>query len=605
MPRPKVRHDLKHGKTGTPLLLRIFIVLAAVGIFAMWRPLTDLVPNTFATTSTNELSRENDDAADPSFLQQLGLAGDNRYSPTAVREDGGDSWDSNEAPEQNNDQSNGDAGGNTPADSGNTHSGSIDFTSDDSSNDSSGGDPNGDANGSQTLSGSIDDDEARASAEDEEFKREAAEKAAEAAAAAAAAIPKVKGPFFTCPDGRIGLHIVHIPLLLDQTMDKGATGVFIAGRMLMFRDFTLPSLTRQSAQGFIVYVSHDPNQDQVFITAAEDALKAKLRDGAGYLYVPDNPRYFKNKPDKMLAYPRVTNLLIESNVVSRKDAQAVTLYVTSKMDSDDAVHVDTVKMIQEEACRQVGPEEGDRLLAMHVSPKMAWFPHANTTYGVLAVPDESADLEVREVVNVAMAVKPHMQSLAIDASLLLCQAPLNCYSGGEGNPGLMLGLTAAEDCPFDFNADRNVMELNFDGAVAAALYSRPPFVGDDAAVPQGVNFTIDGLDLGGFKAYPFNFSVIKDCGIAPGELSATNLLLASIYAEAPHAAGVSAVDAQGWGAAGGLLKTSPTLDESGEELGGAGEGEGEDQNSSGDGANNNEESAGREDEDGGDYDSQS
>ena len=414
------------------------------------------------------------------------------------------------------------------------------------------------------MTGSIDDDEARASAEDQEYKREAAEKAAAAAAEAAAAIPQVDGPFFTCPDGRIGLHIIHIPLLLDQTLKKGAKGVFIAGRMLMFRDFTLASLSRQTAQGFIVYVSYDPSQEDVFITAAEDALKAKLHNGAGYLYIADNPRYFKNKPDKMLAYPRVTNFLIERGVVSRKDAHAVTLYVTSKMDSDDAVHVDTVKIIQQEACRQVGPEESDRLLATHVAPKLAWFPHANTTYGVLAVPDENADLEVRENVQLAMAVKPHMQSLAIDASLLLCQAPLNCYSGGEGNPSTMLGLTAADDCPFDFNADRNVMELKFDGSMAAALYSRPPLIGDAAAVPPGINFTIDTLDLEGYTPHSLEFAVMKDCGMAPGEISAINLLLASIYAEAPYAAGVSAVDAQGWGAVGGLMGAS-SLDESGEE----------------------------------------
>ena len=377
-------------------------------------------------------------------------------------------------------------------------------------------------------------------------------------------LPAVDGPLFTCPDGRIGLHIIHLPLLIDQTMDTGASGVFLTSRMLLFKDFTLASLARQTVQTFVAYVSYNPNQDDALIKAGYVAMKKIMNNGAAYLYKSDNPAYIANKPDRVMAFPRLSSLLTDNEVVGKKEMKAVTLYITSTLDADDAVHVNAVKMIQEQACARVGPTSTDRVLSLRMGKKLNWFPHANTTYGVLATPSDSA--QNREQLEAEMAAKPHLQSVAVDASLLLCELPVNCYTaaaavaaaakkgGGGGDEKLKSDLSAfgdAEDCEFEYDDEENVVELIPKGAavVCGALHVRAPLIGDAASIPEDEEFTIDGLfEEQGFTSVPFDMDVMTQCGLSPGELSATNLLLASIYAEAPEVAAKSAVDVHsGWG----------------------------------------------------------
>lgn len=579
MPRPKIITHRRGGKLG--ILLRILVVIAAVGIFLEWRPLGEHVPSASAITAS-AVQIASDAVANNGILNSILTTTKAEGSGSDQSSGGGgagtdsidyheDSGGTDKEEEKDYDNS---SKGDDNVDNEDYEDYNSKFSRDEKSSRSGGGNDDDDdysspssSSSSSKLSGSINEfteDEER----DRSIEKDAARTAAKAKAASSA-FPKVNGPFFICPDGRIGLHVIHMPLLLGQTMEKGATGVFLAGRMIMLRDFALPSLARQSNKNFVVYVSYDPNQDSAFTKAAQEALKTQIRgntsDNSAFVYVADNPKYFTNKPDKMLAFPRVANVLVENQIVSRKDVKSVTLYLTSKIDSDDAVHQDAVRYIQQEACARVGPEESERVLSVRIGPKLAWFPHANTTYGVLAKLSEDIELDQREVLKRQMISKPHLTSVAIDVSLMLCQSPLNCYTTtGEGDPvSVFNDLATAEDCPYEFHSDKNILDLEIQGAVAGALFSRPPKFGSAAdSPPLGVEFTIDSLKLDGYSPIPFDLNAITGCGIVPGEISATNLLLASVYAEAPYVAGLSSSDAQGWGAVGGMVAApSPPLQE--------------------------------------------
>jgi hypothetical protein len=576
MARPKTTtHRRGGGKLG--VLLRILIAIVAVGIFLEWRPLGERVPSASAITAS-AVQIASDAVSNNQILNSIltTTMGESTNTNQSSRNAGGgnssgsdymDYEDHVEEEQVNEEEDNSNEGYDGEADNNDDYAAMMSKSnpenkkSSSSSGDGDNDDDYSSASSSQhsssTLSGSID-----ASEEDEALDRSREQDAAKTAktAASSSALPRVEGPFFTCPDGRIGLHVIHMPLLLGQTIEKGASGVFMAGRMIMFRDFALPSLARQSNQNFVAYVSYDPDQDSAFTKAAREALKTQFQGNtnsdSAFVYVADNPRYFVNKPDKMLAFPRVANLLAENQVVSRKDVKSVTLYVTSKMDSDDAVHKDAVKHIQQEACARVGPEESERVLTVRIGPKLAWFPHANTTYGVLAKLSDEIEPDQREVLKRQMISKPHLTSVAVDVSLMLCQSPLNCYTTtGQGDPAsIFTELSTAEDCPYEFHSDKNVLDVEIEGAIAGALYSRPPKIGGDAeSVPLGAEFSLDLLHLDGYSPIPFDLDAITECGIVPGELSATNLLLASVYAEAPYVSGLSSSDAQGWGAVGGMV----------------------------------------------------
>jgi hypothetical protein len=566
MPRPKIITHRRGGKIC--ILLRILVIVAAVGIFLEWRPLGENVPSASAITASavqiasdavanNEIlnsilvtTKEEDSGSD----QPSGGAGTD-YIYIDYDEGSADSDEEEEKVYNRKGGDNDDYGDNNSKSS-----------KDKESSSSGGGSYDEDSSSSSKLSGSINESaekDGRSIVKDDS-------KTAAVVKEASSAFPKVTSPFFTCPDGRRGLHVIHMPLLLGQTMENGAAGVFMAGRMIMFRDFALPSLARQSNQNFVVYVSYDPDQDSAFKEAAQEALKTQIQgiknNSSAFVYVADNPKYFINKPDKMLAFPRVANVLVENQIVSRKDSKSVTLYLTSKMDSDDAVHQDAVGYIQQEACARVGPEESERVLSIQIGPKLAWFPHANTTYGVLSKLSEDVAPDRREVLERQIMSKPHLSSVAIDVSLMLCQSPLNCYtSTGEGDPvSIFNDLKTAEDCPYAFRNDTNVLNIEIQGAIAGALFSRPPRFGSDAdLLPLGVEFNIDLLDLDGYSPIPFDLNAITGCGIVPGEISATNLLLASVYAEAPYVSGLSSRDAQGWGAVGGMVAapSQPLQDE--------------------------------------------
>ncbi len=569
MARPKTT---KHVRGGGKLviLLRILVVIVAVGIFLEWRPLGERVPTASAITAS-AVQIASDAVSNNQILNSIlatsktegaGSGGGNGMGDGSDYMDYDDSVEEEEKVEVEEKEE--------EVDEENSEPDNSDYADMFKSNEGEQQqDKDGQEEESSKLSGSIDASEKEDRTHQETTAKTTSEEAvksttksstATTSTSTSTALPKVDSPFFTCPDGRIGLHVIHMPLLLGQTMEKGAAGVFMAGRMIMFRDFSLPSLARQSNQNFVAYVSYDPDQDTAFTKAAHEALKTQIQANkngdSAFIYVADNPRYFINKPDKMLAFPRIANLLAENQIVSRKDVKSVTLYVTSKMDSDDAVHRDAVKYIQQEACARVGPEESERVLTVRIGPKLAWFPHANTTYGVLAKISDDLEPDQREVIRRQMISKPHLTTLAIDVSLMLCQEPLNCYTTtGEDDPASMLNdLSTAEDCPYEFHSDKNVLDLQIPGAVAGALFSRPPkFGGDAEAVPLGAEFNIDVVKIDGYSPIPFDLEAITGCGIVPGELSATNLLLASVYAEAPYVSGLSSSDAQGWGAVGGMV----------------------------------------------------
>jgi hypothetical protein len=347
---------------------------------------------------------------------------------------------------------------------------------------------------------------------------------------------------FTCPDGRKGLHIVHIRLLLGQTEARGAHGTFRSGRLLLFRDFSLPGLARQTIQNFLLYVSYDLRQDFPFVEASHDILKLRMMHGASYLYLPEKAWSYTSKAHLQLAYPRVRDLILQNGLATEEDLDSVEMYITSRMDNDDAVHVDAVRLTQQEACNHLGPQEPDRLFISYIEPKLFWLPDPRHAYGQLAyVRSEGvSEDEVRHQEHV-LKFKPILQSLGVDKTLMNCYTPLNCYSHKHYEPAFINFARNRTDCPFTWAFTHNLKVLRPKDGSVGALYSR---------TPGSWYATINDR---GYKYLDMDVDALKGCGINPGELASTNLLLGMLYKEAPSAASLSATAAKGFGGIGGIF----------------------------------------------------
>jgi hypothetical protein len=139
---------------------------------------------------------------------------------------------------------------------------------------------------------------------------------------------------FTCPDGRLGLHIVHTRFLVSQAH----TNLLFQGfRLQLLHTFFLPSLAAQSARSFVLYASYDPELSPALVAAMHDALAltgvhvttaAEVATAMG--------RGFAELAAELTAVdPRVND---------------VDLFVTSRLDIDDTTHVGSVEAIQTFAC---------------------------------------------------------------------------------------------------------------------------------------------------------------------------------------------------------------------------------------------------------------
>jgi hypothetical protein len=351
---------------------------------------------------------------------------------------------------------------------------------------------------------------------------------------------KGKSPLlFTCPDGRKGLHVVHTRLMLNMITARGAKGTFRAGRMLLFRDFSLASLARQSVQNFVYYVSYDFSQDFPFLESCLDILKYRMIHGASFLYLPEKGFSYTLKAHLMLDFTRVQGLLLEHDLATEEELSEVQLYITTRLDSDDAGNIDSVRLTQKQACSSVGPKHKDRILLTYIEPKLFWLPDAKQPFGQLATIPKEGVSEAENWRNIrAMRYRPVMQSLTIDKTLLKCTTPINCYSHQHFQPSYIIFARNDSDCPFEFEWQRNYYLIKPENDAIGGLYSRSPSSWYAAVNNRGYHF--------------LNFSnkALSDCGVVPSELASTNLMLAMLYKDAPDAAAMSADAARGFGGIG-------------------------------------------------------
>jgi hypothetical protein len=374
---------------------------------------------------------------------------------------------------------------------------------------------------------------------------------------------KLKGSaplLFTCPDGRKGLHIVHIRLLLGQTEARGALGTFRSARLLLFRDFSLPGLARQTIQNFLLYVSYDLRQDFPFLEASYDILKLRMSHGASYLYMPEKAWSYTRKAHFQLAYPRVRDLILENGLASAEELDSVEMYVTSRVDNDDAVHTDTVGLTQQEACSHLGSKESDRLFISYVEPKLFWLPDARHALGQLAyvLSDGVSPEEVRHQEHI-LKFKPILQSLGVDKTLMNCYIPLNCYTHQHFEPAFINYARNTTDCPWTWELAHNLKILRPKDGAVGALYSRTPGSWYNTINDRGYQY----LDM--------DVEALTGCGIKLGELASTNLLLGMLYKEAPKAAALSATAAKGFGGIGSMYTKQKAMEQKAEQQAGDGD----------------------------------
>lgn len=344
---------------------------------------------------------------------------------------------------------------------------------------------------------------------------------------------------FTCPDGRRGLHVIHTRLMLNLRERRGATGTFRAGRMLLFRDFSLPSVARQTAQSFVLYVAYDYAQDVPFLEACHDILKLRVTRGASFLYLPERAFSYTIKAHTMLALPRVRELLERHGLAAPGELDDLDLYITSRIDTDDAANLDAVRLTQEAACAQVGPAIQDRMLLTYMEPKLYWIPDLQAPYGTLAtIPSDTLSPEMVRKQRRAMRFRPIMQSMAVHASLTACTFPLNAYSHYHYQPSFIVFARNDTECPFVFDWHRNLQILRPGDGSVGGLYSRTP------------GSWYAELNDHGYKYLRFDPAALAACGVRGSEVAATNVALSALYKEAREAASLSSAAAAGFGGIG-------------------------------------------------------
>lgn len=351
---------------------------------------------------------------------------------------------------------------------------------------------------------------------------------------------KGTGPLlFTCPDGRKGLHVVHTRLMLNMVEARGAGGTFRASRMLLFRDFSLPSLARQTAQNFLYYVSYDHAQDFPFLESCYDILTDQLVNGASLLYLPERGFQFTVKAHQMLAFPRLANLTIEMGLSTKEEMDSVQLYITSRLDNDDAGNIEALKMTQDEACSTLNSEDlNDRVLLTYMEPKYFWLPDPRSPYGRMATIPTDVSESILKRLDRAMKYRPLMQSLSVDVTLMNCYNAINCYSHYHYQPQYIIYARNTTDCPFLFNFTHNVRLLRPKDGAVGGLYSRT----------SGSWYA--ERNNRGYKFLDFNEQALDDCGITRGDLASTNLMLSMLSAEAADAMKLSLTAVGGFGGIG-------------------------------------------------------
>jgi hypothetical protein len=317
---------------------------------------------------------------------------------------------------------------------------------------------------------------------------------------------------FTCPDGRNGIHIVHTRFLIGQS---SATPLFIASRLALLRTFLLPSLNAQTSQNFAFYASYDPKLSEAASQAFTDMLNGlnaahvvALKQG-----IPEDGNW---------GALNFSSIATELHSIDPR-VKGVDLFITSRIDADDAAHFDAISSIQQYACS--GGANSDQSASKRDAVRLAylqkgelWFPSGKDEHGTAGV------WKTGKNVDDLYRVLAIMQSMVLSGKKFVraCSGKLNVYSMRHYQPEDLETLKI-DACAFKFSARKNVLYWNPPEGHIGNLYVR-----------TASSWTRDKGDLQ-YSKRPANVENLeKSFGISPASLAATNLLFAGFQKEAPE-----------------------------------------------------------------------
>ena len=197
-------------------------------------------------------------------------------------------------------------------------------------------------------------------------------------------------PLFTCPDGRIGLHIIHTRFLISQAHKSSA--VFQASRLFLLRSFLLPNLVAQTSRSFILYVSHDPELKPPTAMALEHTLSRShlahiLRGPETNTTNPNIPiadiyDYIAKLSSSSLSSIPFTKGRWSSTTATNLDTKKISLVITSRIDVDDLAHVEAVEAVQSVACQPSSSSSSLSIKLVYMDKGMLWYPSPTEPYGL-------------------------------------------------------------------------------------------------------------------------------------------------------------------------------------------------------------------------------
>ena len=319
------------------------------------------------------------------------------------------------------------------------------------------------------------------------------------------AVKSRTAPLFICNEGRKGLHVIHTRFLLGQ---YEANTTFIASRLMLLSTFFVPSLNAQTTSNFIVIASFDSR----IPVAAIESLRAELR----HLKVPvllhsqSAESLGRSNNAAVLSYSTMVPMLITAGVLTQ-DVLPLDFYVTSRMDADDAVHIQAVQGVQNIACSAPN-HRNYKLQVAYIRAGSLWTPspEPSSMYGEVAVQD------------------PEPRYLAILQSMIagrgMEKCPLNVYSHQHMQPYTLGNVsdTQIPGCPFIFRCSRNIHIWESPEGELSSLYIR-----------TATSSTRDKNKTSTAAWQPAQINMLRHFfGLDESKLLVTNMVLAGLEREA-------------------------------------------------------------------------
>ncbi|KAH7619341.1 hypothetical protein Ndes2526B_g06310 [Nannochloris sp. 'desiccata'] len=337
---------------------------------------------------------------------------------------------------------------------------------------------------------------------------------------ALASQPREKGSvIFTCPDGRTGLHVVHTRYLISQA---NAGLLFTASRLYLSETFMVPSLSRQTSRDYVLYASYDPKLSKAALQAFKDTLDI----------VPVHAMLSPETSTNEMAFG--FHELAEKLADIDSRVHEVDLFVTSRLDVDDAAHVGAIEAIQKFACsssssstatnsakdNNLSDAENSKRLknispvrVMYILNGTLWFP-TRDPLGALRVP--RPDFKIYK--NLAV-----MQSMILSGSDFISKCELDVYSYPHYKPQALEELNFP-DCPtFNFDANRDVERWAPPPGHFGWLYSKTTSSWTSGKLDHKKSSLVTKMDAEALE---------KSFAVSRGQLAVANLMFAGFAREA-------------------------------------------------------------------------